>query len=73
MFSSSSLVKMETTRSSETLIPVYQTTWCHKPEDSNLAYFHLHFKHILLLYKNMKNFMFMLSYWIRDLIGANLS
>jgi hypothetical protein len=33
---------MEATRSSETLLPVYQITWCHKPEDSILAYFNLH-------------------------------
>jgi hypothetical protein len=34
------MLKMEVTDSSETMVMIYQTTWHHIPEKSNLHSFH---------------------------------
>lgn len=46
-----SIKKMETTCSSRTLVTIYQTRWCHIPEECNLDT-HSHENHMSHIFKN---------------------
>jgi hypothetical protein len=45
----SSALKMEASGSCETLVPFYETTWCHIPKDSNhLKIYMLYYIYIII-------------------------